>query len=285
MSKNRYFENLSFSGGKRINVSERIDTNFQDMDHWHSYAEILVSMCDGNQVTVNFVPYTLKTSDIIFIYSGSLHSVRYVKEDSFLVIQFPLELLTGIQELRAPVFALSSLPLISYDPRLIECSEMQLFINELRQAALSEDPFGEALIYTLLLRLFISIGRMLRKKGVQLLSAHSRNDDKNADLITEACLYISENCTEPLTLDSVSRHIGMSKSHFAHLFRFYTNRTFIDFLTEERIKRSETFFLNPKMHIVDIAFESGFSSISSFNRSFRRVKGCSPTEFRKTRVD
>ena len=71
MAKNRYYENLSFSGGKRINVSERIDANFLDMSHWHSYAEILVSMCDGNQVTVNFVPYTLKTNDIIFIYSGS----------------------------------------------------------------------------------------------------------------------------------------------------------------------------------------------------------------------
>ena len=104
-------------------------------------------------------------------------------------------------------------------------------------------------------------------------------------LIAEACLYMTENCTEQLTLGGISHHIGMSKSHFAHLFRSYTGMTFVDFLTAERIKRAETFFLDPKMHIVDIAYESGFSSISSFNRAFRKVKGCSPTEFRKTRVD
>ena len=79
--------------------------------------------------------------------------------------------------------------------------------------------------------------------------------------------------------------MAVSKSHFAHLFKNYTNMTFVDFLTTERIKVAESLFSNPKLHIIDIAFESGFSSISSFNRAFRKVKGCSPTEFRATMVD
>jgi AraC-like DNA-binding protein len=61
--------------------------------------------------------------------------------------------------------------------------------------------------------------------------------------------------------------------------------TFVEFLTAERIKRAEAFFSDPKIHIVDAAYDSGFSSISSFNRAFRRIKGCSPTQFRRTRVD
>ncbi|MGX8704982.1 MAG: helix-turn-helix domain-containing protein [bacterium] len=103
-------------------------------------------------------------------------------------------------------------------------------------------------------------------------------------LMAEACLYISENCAKPLSLAEIAARIGISKSHFAHLFKAYTNMTFVDFLTAERIKMAESLFPNPKLHIIDIAFESGFSSISSFNRAFRRIKGCSPTEFRATMI-
>ncbi len=285
MVKNNYYENLTFSGGKRINVSNEIDRNFYEMTHWHPYAEILVSLCDGNEVTVNYTRYSLNTNEIIFVYSGDLHSVHYVTEKSFLVIQFPLELLTVMRELKSSIAVLATHPVLSYDPCSMDCNEIMLLISEIRQYYYSEDLFREAWTYSLLLRLFVKIGKMLSNLGLQRPGADKKTDDKNMSLIAEACLYITENCTQQLTLGGISHHIGMSKSHFAHLFRAYTDMTFIDFLTAERIKRAETFFLDPKMHIVDIAYESGFSSISSFNRSFRKVKGCSPTEFRKTRVD
>jgi len=108
---------------------------------------------------------------------------------------------------------------------------------------------------------------------------------KSIKLMAEACLYISQNCTNPLTLDDISQHMGFSKFHFSHLFKTYTNMTFIDFLTTERIKRAESLISNPKAQIIDIAFDSGFSSISSFNRAFKKIKGISPSEFRKTLVN
>ena len=58
--------------------------------------------------------------------------------------------------------------------------------------------------------------------------------------------------------------------------------TFIEFLTTERIKRSEFLLLDPEEHVIDIAFDLGFLSISSFNRAFKKIKGISPSEFRKT---
>ena len=129
------------------------------------------------------------------------------------------------------------------------------------------------------------IGILQSKTAISNLPVNDRTDTKNMSLIAEACLYISENCTPQLTPDDVSRRIGMSRSHFSHLFRAYTDMTFVGFLTAERIKRAEAFFSDPNVHIVDVAYDSGFASISSFNRAFRRLKGCSPTQFRKTRVD
>ncbi|MGN0624190.1 MAG: helix-turn-helix domain-containing protein [Oscillospiraceae bacterium] len=36
-----------------------------------------------------------------------------------------------------------------------------------------------------------------------------------------------------------------------------------------------------KKSVMEIAFECGFSNLSNFNRQFRRIAGCSPTEYRK----
>ena len=277
----KYFENLDFQSGKKINVSGKVDGNFCDILHWHPYAELLVSLCDSNEVTVNFVTYQLKTNDILFVYPGSLHSVHYMAEDSFLVIQFPLDLLTTMNDLRQTVTMLASDPLLKYDSRSQECGRIQLLARQIHDSYDSADPFRETITYFLLLQMFIGIGRVIVSAGSQALSGRESQDSKTTRLITEACLYISENCARQISLEEVSHHIGMSRSHFSHLFKHSTHMTFIDYLTAERIRRAEYLLLDPKMHIVDIAFEAGFSSISSFNRAFRRLKGCSPTQFRK----
>ena len=103
--------------------------------------------------------------------------------------------------------------------------------------------------------------------------------------MAEACLYITNNCAQHLTLDSVARHMGISKSHFSHLFKRYTNMTFIDYLTIERIRRAESISLDLSRQITEVAVEAGCSSISTFNRAFRKVKGCSPSQFRATMID
>jgi AraC-like DNA-binding protein len=99
--------------------------------------------------------------------------------------------------------------------------------------------------------------------------------------MAEACLYISQNCTETLTLDDIANYIGFSKFHFSHLFKSYTNMTFVEFLIAERIKRAVFLISNSKSSIIDIASNSGFSSVSSFNRAFKKQKGISPSQFRK----
>ena len=285
MSKTSYFENLIFQDGKCINVSNRIDARFSDMLHWHPYAEILLSLKDHNEVSINFVPYKMDMNDLIFIYSGSLHSVRYVTEDSFLVIQFPSEIITRMNELKKLMPALSRNPHLKYDPYSRDSCQMTTLLREITETYNTNDPFRETTIYSSLLRLFILIGNMVNRNTDHMYQESEKTNDKNSALITEACLYIAENCTRPLTLDSVSHQIGISKSHFSHLFKYYTNMTFVDYLTAERIKRAESCFLDPQMRIVDIAFESGFTSISSFNRAFKKSKGCSPSDFKRTRVD
>ena len=93
---NRYYEALVFDSGTKINVSRQVNSAYFDTVHWRPYVELLVSRCDGNRATVNFTPYHLNKNDIALIWSGDLHAVQSVRENSFLIIQFPIALLAAV---------------------------------------------------------------------------------------------------------------------------------------------------------------------------------------------
>lgn len=285
MQINNYFEKLNFDSGKKINVSKKVDVRFSDMIHWHPFVEILVSMTDNNPVTINFNKHVLKLNDLVILYPGDLHSLDHVNENAFIVIQFPLDLLKIMSDFNSNLPVFYQYHYIKYNPADIESDRMVCLIKELSELYFSDVFFNEVCIYSLLLEFFVKLGKYCFDAKKEDFSRNSNTEYKSIKLMTEACLYISQNCTAALTLDDISQQIGLSKFHFSRLFKTYTNMTFIDFLTTERIKRAEFLISNPKTHIIDIAFDSGFSSLSSFNRAFKKIKGLSPSEFRKTLIN
>lgn len=285
MDTDNYFERLNFNNGKKINVSKKININFSDTMHWHPFIEILVSLYDNNEVTINFTKHVLKTNDLVIIYPGDLHSLNHVDEDAFILVQFPLDLLMIMSEFNSNLSVFYQYHFIKYDPSNIDADRMIFLIKELPELYYSDTLFNEVRIYSLLLEFFVKLGQYCLNAKKEEFSGDSNSDYKSTKLMAKACLYISQNCTKSLTLDDISHQIGVSQSYFSHIFKKYMNMTFIDFLTTERIKRTESLISNPKAHIIDIAFDSGFSSLSSFNRAFKKIKGISPSEFRKTMIN
>lgn len=287
MQINEYYENLVFENGRKINYSPKINADFTDLTHWHPFVELLLCLENGNEVTINFNHYKLDVNDLVILYPGDLHSIRNVSEDSFLIIQFPLSLLSIITEIDNLLPALSKYPVLKYDSKNIEHDRLILILKSIFEPdnMNTDRPFPEIPTYTKLLHFFYIYVQMILRNMPHEIGSHDIAQYKSAKLMTEACLYISQNCSDPLTLEGVAHQIGISKSYFSHLFKDYTKMTFVDFLTRERIKKSESLFLGSRKKIIDIAFECGFTSMSSFNRAFKKIKGLSPTEFREILIE
>ena len=282
MGVNEYYEELSFPDGEKIHVSRQVDMGRDGAVHWHQCVEVLVSRRDGNEATVNFTSWALNRNDLVVVCPGDLHAVRATEPEGLLVMQFPVALLAVMGALKALLPRLSRLGCLRYDAQSPDWAAMMAHIQAIEARYFSGDDFREVRMYASLLELFALVGKLCLKAGQDESDTGANTEQANLKLMAEACLYITENCGKPMTLGDVATKVGVSKSHFAHLFKSYTGMTFIDFLTAQRLKLAETFFANPRLHIIDIAFESGFSSISSFNRAFRRAKGCSPTQYRAT---
>lgn len=98
--------------------------------------------------------------------------------------------------------------------------------------------------------------------------------------VTRARQFIREHQTEEIALGDVARAVSMSTFYFCKTFKKATGLTFTDYLSRVRIERARELLLNPNARVSEVAYEAGFQSLTHFNRTFHRVLGESPTEYR-----
>ncbi|HWR29935.1 MAG TPA: AraC family transcriptional regulator [Negativicutes bacterium] len=284
MLRNGYYESIDIKGGKNFIVSNEVNMSYIDKVHWHPFVEILISISDGNEVEINFTKYTLNLNDILIIYPGDLHAIIKCAGNSLWVAQFSSKMLSIINELNSQMALLTRFPYLKYDSSNADCDRIVLVLKEFFAAQNVEAHMKEVRMYALLLNFFEKVWQNCTDQRNKALPETGNPKQNMTMKMADVCLYISENFTTPLTLDDAAQFMGVSKSYFAHLFRQYTNSTFVDFLTDVRVKRAQSLFLNPGVQIIDIAFDSGFSSLSSFNRSFKKNTGLSPSKFREAMI-
>ena len=104
--------------------------------------------------------------------------------------------------------------------------------------------------------------------------------DSEPESVKRARLFITGHLTEPMALEEVSRHAGVSPFHFCKVFKRATGMTFTEFVNRARVEQAKRLLLKPQARITEVAYDVGFQSLSQFNRSFRRVTASSPTEYR-----
>lgn len=93
--------------------------------------------------------------------------------------------------------------------------------------------------------------------------------------------FTLNNYDKPITLDEVSEVASMTKNAFCKYFKKRTNKTYIQFLNEFRVEKSVKLLKDKNdYNIAEIAFRCGFRNISNFNKTFKNIKGKSPSKFR-----
>jgi AraC-like DNA-binding protein len=99
-------------------------------------------------------------------------------------------------------------------------------------------------------------------------------------LVLKAREYIEQHKSEEFSLADVAKAAGASVFHFCKVFHKATGLKFTDYVARVRLEDARNRLLNPNLRISEIAYDVGFQSLTQFNRTFKRVFGQSPTEFR-----
>ncbi|HID23423.1 MAG TPA: AraC family transcriptional regulator, partial [Planctomycetaceae bacterium] len=100
-------------------------------------------------------------------------------------------------------------------------------------------------------------------------------------LLARAVDYLQQHFAEDIRRDDVARVAHLSPSHFSRLFRRHTGQTFTEVLVRLRIRRATELLSHTDKPIALVAAESGFSDQSHFTKTFRKLMGVTPRQFRK----
>lgn len=104
---------------------------------------------------------------------------------------------------------------------------------------------------------------------------------ENAAEIAKAVEYIKKNYTSKITLEEISDIAGMSRFHFTRSFKRIMNISFTDYLNHLRVRKAEDFLHSINANISSVAYKNGFNSLRQFERTFKKVTGKTPVQFRK----
>ena len=104
--------------------------------------------------------------------------------------------------------------------------------------------------------------------------------DSRSRRIEKICKYIEDNFSREITLIEIAELVNMSESAVSHFFKKRTSRTFISYLTEFRIGYAARLLAETTQSISEVCFQSGFENLSNFNRTFKKHKHQTPSEYR-----
>ena len=137
----------------------------------------------------------------------------------------------------------------------------------------SKDFFVLNAVQELVIRILQSNVRKKYEKNTQDLSGSHR-----LAFIVE---YIRKNLRSPLSIKELSAKACMSESHFYKVFKQEMGMSTTDFINSERIKKAIQLLKDPQCNLTEVFLACGFTNRSYFNRIFKRLKGISPTNYRK----
>jgi AraC-like DNA-binding protein len=131
-------------------------------------------------------------------------------------------------------------------------------------------------------RLYDLVSIFLRHLPLEKVSPLEKNQHrKKLDRLDQVLKFVEENYAQPLSLKEVAEVANFSVYHFTRFFKDTTGMTFLQYLNSYRISRAVKDLGKSEDSITEVAFRSGFGSIKTFNRVFKQLKGCSPTEYKK----
>lgn len=247
--------------------------------HWHSEFEINYIREGSAEFICGEEKFTSAKGDIIITLPNVLHSIYPCPNarQAYDTLVFSHEIFGGsdsdrfISECIRPLINGSMRLQIHITPKHHYYPELEMTAENIFSCAKGDSPRLDMLMRSEIIKLF------------WLLETEAETDPEfceSGSIIRPALEYIAEHFNEKITVRQLAASVHMSESYFMNRFRKHVGLSAIEYISHFRIDKACKALIGTKKSVLEIAFECGFSNISNFNMQFRKITGCSPTEYR-----
>ncbi len=246
--------------------------------HYHDEIEFLYIDKGQLKLICQDTEHILNEGEAVFINSRVVHETFGL--DSSLctcLIQFKLfDYLDDIGKNMARFINLNELSLFKFKTELSETQELSNTITkivaEYKNKSLAYELYVKGLVYNL-------IGLLARYNLIKYDSLMPLGSE--SERLLNIIEYIDKNYSEKITLDYLASLVNLNSEYLCRLFKKVTGSTIGDYINFVRISKAEKLLSTTDKTISEISMDTGFASVSYFNRVFKNYKKCSPSVYKK----
>lgn len=257
--------------------------------HWHKEIEIIYypinSIADEDPRTeISGKEYRLNPGDILLVWQGELHRTIKNADKKLIGYQFDSALLQSLNDFIPYIPKLRKLHLLKYSEHTELIKNLSRYLEKINKLDKDQDAFYRVNKIINLLE-FMTV--LCKEADTAYDKTAQTPDSLNSEAlykIHKSCVYITKNCSQDLSLNNVASMAGFSPNYFSRMFKETTGYNFVEYLMIERVRKAQRYLGDDSIPITEVAYLSGFKSISTFNRVFHQIKNCSPSQFRKYMV-
>ncbi|MDD6587981.1 MAG: AraC family transcriptional regulator [Anaerobutyricum hallii] len=262
-----YYENLAL-----------FDFNCVDW-HWHNELEFVYVECGDVSIDIGDAHFILHTGQGIMINSKALH--RFQSESDAIIPNFLFK-----PSFIAPAESLIYAKYVS--PILASSLEYFVFREDIAWQSHALDLIKNIIILQDTDRnRELSVSIQLQKLWLLLLENLTIiSSDNKAAVISRTRLqlmmqYIHTHYSENISLEDIAGSAAIGKSTALHLFQDNIKMTPVNYLIKYRLKQAAILLSGTAKKITVISSTIGFNNVDHFCRSFKKIYGITPTDYRK----
>ncbi len=233
-------------------------------DQYSSYL-IMFIQSGTCKITTSSTSFFASTGDVVFINCNEPHQYESIDEWNSLWLHFDGPLAHDYYEQITQSFGNKIVP---SNLEIVEHSLTKIY-HTFRNSKTICEPIISKYIIALLTELLLA------------KTTSSRTCDKSnpLDIIIS---YINEHFSQPITLDDLAKMASLSPFYFTRLFTKQIGMTPHQYLIATRLNSAKFLLITTELSIKEIAFNTGFTSESSFCSTFRKWEYTTPSKYRAT---
>ena len=249
--------------------------------HCHDFYEIYLHISGARQFGVDNEVYMLKPDQLIIVPPFHMHGLmceqtlpRY--ERAYLYCSTDFLATVGCGQIDLIQFLSERTKgqgCLIYSLKREIADECMNYMSTVMKNGENNAPVDRFRDLTYILPLFRIILDTLRGSSPQLPAVTAN------PMMHQVLVYINEHYMEPLTLESLSETFGISVSTLSHEFMRYIHHSVYNYILYRRVILAKQKLFEP-LTLSEISYLCGFGDYSNFLRSFKKLTGVSPSEYR-----
>lgn len=241
--------------------------------HYHDCHQIILILSGEMKIVVNDRPMTAGSGDIVIFSRYENHTVEVTSRD---YERYVLQLTPMNSGIGSRVYGLLSSRPENFKNVIHVGKQVQEFKNlfgRIMDEHSAQEKLTEHMLQLLVNELLIKIYRKVPDT--------SNFEEQHTVMVYEIQQRFEAYFQEQYTMEELAKAYSISISSLSHQFKKATGSSVMGYLLACRMASAKSLLIGSEMSIGQIVEKCGFSDSSNFSRTFKKLNGISPTEFRE----